>query len=255
LSISNSSDFIRLLKKHPENFYIIHYSCQSLYDDNEGLSPRITSIAISHFATEQIISFSTHAIAEELGIARENVREKFDEIELNLLTNFYSFVRERKDKFWVHWNMRNLTYGFEHLEHRFRVLGKNDAAVIPVERRVNLNDMLSDRYGSNYAGHPRLPSLMKINGGEHRHFLNGQEEVEAFREDQFIKMHNSTLCKVGFFHSVIRKMVRGTLKTSSKGWGALLDRLFESRFAKAVALIGTLVSLGIAAWQFLPLVG
>ena len=33
MSISNGYELIRKLKKEPENFYIVHYSCQSLYDE------------------------------------------------------------------------------------------------------------------------------------------------------------------------------------------------------------------------------
>ena len=161
MNITSSREFIRALRKRPEYFYVIHYSCQSLFDNNENLSPRITSIVVSHFSSEQTISFSTHAIAEELRISREEVRQKFDKIELRLLENFYAFVRDRRKEYWVHWNMRNLTYGFEHLEHRYRALGKSDAAVIPIERRINLNDMLAKHYGSKYAPHPKMKSLME----------------------------------------------------------------------------------------------
>ena len=115
MTIYDSSAFIKDIKRNPENYYLIHYSCQSLYDDNEALSPRITSIAINHYATEQTVSFSTHSIAEELHIPRESVRDRFDEVERKLLTDFYAFIRDRRDKYWIHWNMRNLTYGFEHL--------------------------------------------------------------------------------------------------------------------------------------------
>lgn len=252
MGINNSSEFLREIKRNPENFYIIHYSCQSLYDDNDALSPRITSIAISHYSTEQTVSFSTHSIAEELHIGREFVLEKFDEVERELLKNFYAFVRGRRDKYWVHWNMRNLTYGFEHLEHRYRVLGGIDAAVIPVERRLNLNDLIADRYGSDYAKHPKLRSLMELNGGIHRYFLTGEEEVQAFHSNEFIKMHNSTLCKVGFLQIVVEKLARGKLRTSSRGFGVALDKMFESRSAKATGLIGTIAGLAATAWQLFP---
>ena len=89
MSVHSSRDLIQEIKKAPENFYVIHYSCQSLYDDNDGLSPRITSIAITHFATEQTVSFSTHSIAERLHICREDVISKFDEVEIELLEAFY----------------------------------------------------------------------------------------------------------------------------------------------------------------------
>lgn len=243
MSIYDSKKFIREAKKNPENFYIIHYSCQSLYDDNETLSPRITSIAITHYATEQTVSFSAHSIAEELHIVRDSVQDKFDQIERKLLDKFYEFVRDRRDKFWIHWNMRNLTFGFEHLEHRYTVLGGSGASVIPVERRFNLNDLLSDRFGGEYAKHPKMKSLMELNGGMHRHFLTGEEEVQAFLNNEFIKMHNSTLAKVGFFFRVVKSLVNGTLRTASRGWGVTLDKIFESRLAKFIGLLGTIITI------------
>lgn len=252
MAVYESGDFLREIRRHPENFFIIHYSCQSLYDDNEALSPRITSIGVTHYATEQTVSFSTHSIAEELHIQRDDVMTQFDNVEKKLLLDFYSFVRDRRDKFWVHWNMRNLTYGFEHLEHRFRVLDGGVAPVIPVERRINFNDILAQRYGKNFAGHPRLQSLMALNGGVHRHFLTGEEEVQAFQDCEFIKMHNSTLAKVGFLQSALRKFAKGRLHTASRGIGILLDRIFEHRIAKAIGAIATLLTIGVAISQIIP---
>ena len=249
MTISSSREFFSQIRKNPENFYIVHYSCQSLNDDNEGLSPRITSIGVTHFATEQTVSFSTHAIAEEMGISREDVQGQFDRVEEKLLRDFYGFVRDRRDKFWIHWNMRNLTYGFEHLEHRYRALGGTDAAVIPVERRINLNDMLARRYGSGYAAHPKMKNLMELNGGVHRHFLTGAEELQAFKNNEFIRMHNSTLCKLGFFHSAIRKALAGKLKTASRGFGIMLDRIFESRWAKFIGLTSSVIALVAVVWS------
>ncbi|WOJ90228.1 hypothetical protein RZS28_02685 [Methylocapsa polymorpha] len=170
-------------------------------------------------------------------------------MEHKLLQDFYAFIRDRRDKYWVHWNMRNLTFGFEHLEHRYRVLGGSDAPIIPVERRLNLNDLLSDRYGSGYASHPKMKSLMELNGGVHRHFLTGEEEVRAFQNNEFIRMHNSTLAKVGFFFHVIRSLVKGKLNTASRGWGVVLDKLFEGRIAKTVGLFGTAITIIVGLWQ------
>lgn len=252
MTINNSTEFLKELKKRPENFYIVHYSCQNFNDDNEGLSPRITSIAISHYSTEQSVSFSTHAVAEELGIARAEVKEKQDEIEKELLRQYFQFVRDRRASIWVHWNMRNAIYGFEHLEHRYKVLGGTDASVVPVEQRVNLNDMLKSRYGSGYAPHQYLPNLMEMNGGRHRDFLSGQEEVAAFENSEFMKMHKSTLCKVGFFHFVIRKMLAGKLRTQSRGFGAKIDKALEGRLAKGGSLGASTLGIVYALTDFVP---
>lgn len=59
---------IRELNENDEDIYFIHYSCQNLSDDNEGYSPRITSIAVLHMISDQMYSFSMHLIAEELKI-------------------------------------------------------------------------------------------------------------------------------------------------------------------------------------------
>lgn len=102
MSITDSRQFIKTVRSNPENFFVIHYSCQNLNDDNETLSPRITSIAINHYAMAQYISFSTHSIAEEMRIPRERVLDRLDEIEFELLKQFYEFIRDRRDKYWVH---------------------------------------------------------------------------------------------------------------------------------------------------------
>ncbi len=251
MSIADSRQFIKSVRSNPENFFLIHYSCQNLNDENEALSPRITSIAMNHYATGQSISYSTHSTAEELRIPRDKVLERFDEVELELLTQFYKFIRDRRDKYWVHWNMRNLTFGFEHLEHRYRALGGTDACVIAVERRLNLNDLIADRYGENYAKHPKMLSLMEKNGGRHRDFLEGKEEVAAFENKEFLRMHSSTLSKIGFFSSAMRKFVNGKLNTASRGVGVALEKLFESRTAKAVGLVATLISILVGSWQAL----
>ncbi|EMW3574791.1 hypothetical protein ACVSUJ_21095 [Yersinia enterocolitica] len=251
MSIFDSRQFIKSVKLKPENFYIIHYSCQNLNDENEALSPRITSIAINHYTTGQSVSYSTHSISEELRIPRNDVLQRFDEVELELLTQFYNFIKERRDKFWVHWNMRNLTFGFEHLKHRYRVLGGTDPCDIAVEQRLNLNDLIADRYGTNYAKHPKMLSLMEQNGGKHRDFLDGKEEVDAFERKEFLRMHNSTLSKVGFFSSSMRKLVNGKLITTSKGFGVKLEKLFESRTAKTIGLIATLLTIIVGVWQLI----
>ena len=93
----DSRAFLGAVKAHPERYFIIHYSSQSLYDDDQqGLSPRITSIVVRHLATGQTVSFAMHAVAEELGIARDNIAGEYDRIETELLERFYAFARDRR---------------------------------------------------------------------------------------------------------------------------------------------------------------
>lgn len=122
------------------------------------------------------------------------------------------------------------------MEHRYRALGGTDAYVIGVERRLNLNDLIADRYGANYIKNPKMLSLMALNGGRHREFLQGQEEVNAFENKEFLRMHNSTLSKIGFFSSIMRKLVKGKLKTTAKTIGF-------------IGTLGTITGLVITLWN------
>lgn len=56
-----------------------------------------------------------------------------------MLLRFFEFVREEPDKYWIHQRMQNLTYGFEHLEHRSRYLGNPDPSRLPFDNRLDLS--------------------------------------------------------------------------------------------------------------------
>ena len=248
-----SGNFFQSVEKHPDRFYIIHYSSQSLYDEGvDGLSPRITSIVVLHFATRQTVSFALHAEAEALGISKDDVESNYDAIEKALLERFYAFLRDRRERYWVHWNMRNLTFGFEHLEHRYRSLCKAEPPSVPVEVRLNLNDILIDRYGPDYASAPRMKNLMLLNGELDVRFLEGAKEAEAFLKKEFIRMHSSTISKVEFFRHVISLAIKGKLRTAGKGILVRIDRLLEGRTARVIAFVAAvagLISIPIAAYQ------
>ncbi|MDQ0421726.1 hypothetical protein J2045_002766 [Peteryoungia aggregata LMG 23059] len=246
--MARHSSFWADVQKNPDRFYIIHYSSQSLFDAeaNAGagaLSPRITSVVVRHYESGQTVSFATHTVAEYLGVPWDEIEERYDKIERELLTHFYDWARDRREKYWIHWNMRNVTFGFEHLEHRYRVLTKKEPPSIPVEVRINLNDALKDRYGSDYAPDPRMPSLMDLNGPRIQGFLSGKEESEAFKAKDFIRMNASTIAKVGFFSYVISAALKGRLNTSGSGFLHFIDRLLESRKNRGIATISAVIGL------------
>ena len=63
-----------------------------------------------------------------------------------MLLRFFEFVREEPDKYWIHQRMQNLTYGFEHLEHRSRYLGNPDPSRLPFDNRLDLSAILQAKY-------------------------------------------------------------------------------------------------------------
>lgn len=245
----DTSNFFRSIKKSPEQFFIVHYSSQSLFDEGaDGLSPRITSIVVMHFATRQTVSFAVHTIAELLKVPKEDVESRYDEIEKEMLAQFFSFLRDRLDRYWIHWNMRNITFGFEHLEHRSRYLGNPDPPLLSMEHRLNLNDIFKEKYGE-YAGHPRMKNLVLLNGALPPAFLDGAQEAAAFKAREFIRMQSSTICKVEFFRYAIVLAKCGKLRTGSKDWGVWIDRLLEGRSAKIAVLAAAVVGVPAGLYQ------
>jgi hypothetical protein len=240
----DAKSFFKAIRKNPAQYFIIHYSSEMLFDENlEGHSPRITSIVVMHYPTSQTQSFAFHLSADLLNIRKDEVDHHLDDIEMDLLSRFYKFARDRRQMHWIHWNMRGQLFGFEHLEHRYRKLTGLDAPNIPVEVRLNLNDILRERYGRDYAEHPQLKNLMLLQGDLPKGFLEGKEEAECFSKREFIRMNESTNTKVHFFRHIIDLAVRGKLKTAGQSIANRIDKLLESRTSRVLALIGTILGL------------
>lgn len=243
----SKNDRIFELSENSNNIYFIHYSCENLNDANEGYSPRITSIAVLHMESNQMSSFSMHLIAEEMHIPRDQISGKYNDIEKIMLERFFGFAESKGSlAIWVHWNMSNINFGFETLEHRYRVLSGIEPYHIGEERRFNLSGLISRKYGSNYAKDPKMINLMELNGGKHRDFLTGAEEVTSFKANEFVKMHNSTMCKVNFFKAVFQKLITNKLRTETNQFRYKANELYQNPVVQILGILGilgTIISL------------
>ncbi|NJM58836.1 MAG: hypothetical protein HC857_17505 [Synechococcales cyanobacterium RU_4_20] len=193
---------------------VIHYSCESFYNRPDGSSPRITSIAVRNLENAQTKSFSIHQVAERKGHSGTSLEQHYNELEKLMLDEFYEYVNRHIGYIWLHWNMRDINYGFPAIAHRYRVLGG-----MPEEfnetKLIDLSRLLTAFYGDNYIGHPRLKKLTEKNRMTHRDFLDGSAEAEAFSNKEYVRLHQSTLRKVNVFGSLLERTVDGSLKTDS----------------------------------------
>ncbi len=103
--------------------------------------------------------------------------------------------------------------------------------------------MLNHKYGPNYAKHPKMLSLMELNGEKHRDFLTGEEEVSAFKAGEFVKMHKSTMCKVYFFEMVLRKMQSNELKTETNRFKYFVNELYKNPVVQIIGIVGIAFSI------------
>lgn len=208
---------LKEIDKNPGNYLIIHYSCESFYDITDGHTPRITSIAVYSYNTAQTESFSIHKTAEKEGIGFEEIEDKYDKLEKDMLDEFFKFVLEHKTMKWMHWNMRDINYGFKAIEHRYEVLG-GTPVVIEDSSKIDVSRLFIQCYGVNYIGHPRLESLLKKNNIKAKDFLPGAAEATAFGNKEYIKLHQSTLRKVDVIANLLNRAIDNTLKVESKWW-------------------------------------
>ena len=116
-------EVVKGLAEQSSHVLVIHYSCESFYDIKDGRTPRVTSIAVRSLKTGQTKSFSIHKIAERKKVSINQIEEYYDELEREMLAEFFSFVGDHKSYSWVHWNMRDINFGFEAIQNRYVVLG------------------------------------------------------------------------------------------------------------------------------------
>ena len=232
---------------------VVHYSCESFYDRDDGRTPRITSIAVRNLASGQTDSYSIHQVAEEEKVPLEGIADHYDELERKMLDRFFAFVNSHQHFTWIHWNMRDVNYGFAAIEHRYRFLGGNPVQVAE-DRKFDLSRALVDLYGVGYTRHPRLESLIKKNKITNKDFMTGKEEAAAFENKQFVKLHQSTLRKVDTLANIFERSANGSLKTNSS-WmeqhgytpGAAVEWLKEHWLVALLMLSGGILTFVVRA--------
>jgi hypothetical protein len=206
------------------NIRIIHYSCESFYDRPNGRSPRITSIAVRDLDTAQTQSFSIHQVADERHVPFDEIAAHYDCLERQMLADFYKYIGQFQGMKYIHWNMRNINYGFHAIEHRYRVLG-GDPVIISDDKKIDLARILIDIYGRDYISHPRLEELMVKNSIMFLDFLRGAQEAEAFDERNFVALHQSTLRKVDVLATIATLAHDRHLETKTTWWAMHGGRL------------------------------
>lgn len=197
---------------------VIHYSCESFYDIKDGRTPRITSIAIRHFASGNTDSFSIHKSAELSGIPFDQIDSHYDVLEKQMLDEFFKFIEVHQHYRYIHWNMRDINYGFQALEHRYRTLSGSPTQIHD-SYKIDLARLLISIYGVGYASHGdsgRLHTLLDLNSIKTRDALTGKQEAKAFEEKEYVKLHQSTLKKVDVIDNLLDRFIDGSLKTQAK---------------------------------------
>lgn len=228
------------------NVNVIHYSCESFYNRPDGSSPRITSIAVRNLQNAQTISFSIHQVAERSRLTRDEIETQYDRLEKQMLDEFYEFVLRRDTFHWLHWNMRDINFGFQAIAHRYRVLGGTPEPIDETKLH-DLARLLFAIYGAKYADHPRLVKVIRMNNITDKDLLVGEDEAKAFEDREYVKLHRSTLRKVDSLASIAQHAHLGKLITKAT-WrevygadvAAWIEVITEHWLFKLIGIIGAI---------------
>lgn len=241
--------------KDASNTWIVHYSCESFYERPEGRSPRITSIAVRKLDSGQTTSFSIHQIAERQHIEFANIEQSYDELERKMLDAFYELIASHRGMRYLHWNMRDVNYGFAAIDHRYTVLG-GSPTIIGDDKKVDIARLFIDIYGKGYIDHPRLEKLIAMNHIKPLDFMTGKEEADAFESRNFVALHQSTLRKVDILANLATLAHERTLETRTTWWemhGGHVRNIFDwIAENKGIALLASIASIIGLAWTIWP---
>jgi hypothetical protein len=209
---------------NPDSMVVIHYSCQSFVQPQQSGSPRIASIALRHLGNGATVSFSVH---QELELHSTTRDLNIDMLERAMLEKFFQYLAENRGMTFLHWNMRDIKFGFAALEHRYMFLG-GTPYMLPDDRKIDLSMLTMSIYGSNCLPPPHLENLARKNGLSLAGYIDGREEPTVFSQGEFFAVLQSTLCKVSLIANAALLAFDGTLKTRANWWTLNVGRIREA---------------------------
>lgn len=234
--------------------FVVHYACEGF----EKADRRVTAIAARNLGSGCTQSFEVSTMLRQAGVDPATASEKdLDRAELAALEAFYAFVRmHQAATYWLHWNMRDSTFGFAALENRCRLLG-GAPVEIAEPFRVDLAAKMIDLYGDNYAARDnRLRSLADRNDLVTKHLVDGSDQAEALKRRDFGVVDRSLHNRIDLMYAVATKANEGTLKTQARladrigGAGGIVQWLKDNPLILACTLAAPVVTVLLGAIKF-----
>jgi hypothetical protein len=102
IAFNRSREALAKVRRNSGRCLVVHYACQSLYDDRDSLSPSISNIVVKNWENDQTVSFAAHLAAEKMHIEKDEIESRFLEIETRLLEDFFIFVQSHSGNLWLH---------------------------------------------------------------------------------------------------------------------------------------------------------
>lgn len=245
---------LKKLTEDSSKVLFIHYSESSTFDDDDygNISPIITSIVIKSLDGQIDKQFAIHLEADKADIPKDQIQDSYRELELRILKLYNDFVRRHLDCYWIHWDMKNIHFGFEAIKHRYEKIFEDltDYCEIPNNKKKNLRTIIEGMYGENFvSGSDTLKALMLCNSGnvEDGIYLSKDDESSQFEYKNFFAVIRSVDLKVEFIKKATKKLSYKKLIVSNKNnYAVFVDMVNHPIFifiGWAVGIVGLAIAI------------
>lgn len=221
---------LKKLTEDPNKVLFVHYSQSNTFDDDYStISPIITSIVIKSLDGQIDQQFAIHLEADKADIPIDEIQYSYRDLELRILKSFNDFTKRHAGCNWIHWDMKNIHFGFEAIKHRYeKIFGDlKDYIEIPINNKKNLRDIVEGMYGDNFVDGPdTLKSLFICNSKniDNNLYLSTGIESTEFERKNFDNVLKSVDLKVDFIKKATKKLIQRTLSVSNKnGYAIFVD--------------------------------
>lgn len=161
------------IRARPDAFRIVHYACSS-FDQNPV---QVACIAISDVqGNVEVFSRTTKP-------------------ERDLLAGFEDWLRNNAGKTLVVWNATSDKYGIPAIRRRHEQVFKKSRAWVNPTQVIDLDQVLTEKYGIGYCDDPKLWRMMEENLFTTTDFLSGGQEVASFAAGDWKRIENSCIRK------------------------------------------------------------
>lgn len=202
---------IKEISVNKDQFIIVNYSYINIREEGT----RIVAIAIKEINTGESKIFSIEKTAEIKKIPFDEILNKYDEIEKEMLKKFFSYVKRKSSYNWIHWEMNNSFFGFEALKDRATMLGIRNKFEIINHNKKDLSIILTQYYGDRFIEDKSLEKLLKFNNLLLKEWLPEEIETKEFINKNFNKISRSQMAKVNALETMLEHIIENKLKTKS----------------------------------------
>lgn len=211
---------IKSVVKSNDEILIVHYSYANVPNLSGDIFPIITTIVVRSLDDKIYECYGLHIEADLIGISKSEMKDIYSDLELSMLEKFMAFVRLHNSSYWLNWDMKNITFGFQAIKHRYsKLTGGNNIGFIdiPAYRKKDLDVLLSELYGDNYSVEPdKLLDILKCNNFDTHSYMTSNTESIEFNNLNFNSVLDSVKTKVEAISFLFEKIASNKIKVPHK---------------------------------------